>query len=121
MLTFHRAKGLEWPVVFVVGLEEGYAPISQAKSASALGEERRLVYVALSRAVDELHLSWARQRRFGSRSVSRQPSPYLGPLETERQMLMRKTEVDPAVVRAAFAEGRAMLSASAPASERPTG
>jgi DNA helicase-2/ATP-dependent DNA helicase PcrA len=75
--TFHRAKGLEWSFVWVAGLETGFVPISYAKSELALDEERRLLHVALSRAHDTLHLSWAQQRTFGERTSRREPSPWL--------------------------------------------
>jgi DNA helicase II / ATP-dependent DNA helicase PcrA len=60
--SFHRAKGLEWTAVAVVGLEDGLVPIVHARTADALAEERRLVYVALTRAEEELWCSWARTR-----------------------------------------------------------
>ena len=64
MMTMHNAKGLEFPVVFVVGLEEGLFPHSRAKDSTAfLEEERRLCYVALTRAEKQLFLSYARARR----------------------------------------------------------
>ena len=68
LLSFHRAKGLEFDTVFVTSLERGLVPISHAKSTEALDEEQRLLYVALSRAERMLHLSWARTRTTGSRS-----------------------------------------------------
>jgi DNA helicase-2/ATP-dependent DNA helicase PcrA len=77
LVTFHRAKGLEWPVVFVAGLEKGLVPIGHATSPAAEAEERRLLYVALTRAQDELHCSWAERRTFGTKSVRRSPSPWL--------------------------------------------
>ena len=77
LLTFHRAKGLEFETVFVVGLERGLVPISFADSAGELSEERRLLYVAMSRAEENLHLSWARQRSIGMRVANRTASPYL--------------------------------------------
>ena len=64
LVTFHRAKGLEWRVVFVTGLEDGLVPIAHAHSTEALAEERRLLYVACTRAMDELFCSWARGARF---------------------------------------------------------
>ena len=82
LATFHRAKGLEWPLVFVTGLERGLVPISWATSADARAEERRLLHVALSRAESELHLSWARRRTLGTRHVTREPSAWLASLET---------------------------------------
>jgi superfamily I DNA/RNA helicase len=78
LATFHRAKGLEWTSVYVVGLEEGFVPIVYAQSAEARDEERRLFYVALTRASQDLHCSWARKRRMGNgRQMDRQPSPWL--------------------------------------------
>ena len=59
VMTFHRAKGLEWRVVFVTGLEDGLVPIAHARDLEALAEERRLLYVACTRAMDDLRCSWA--------------------------------------------------------------
>ncbi|MFP5377106.1 MAG: 3'-5' exonuclease, partial [Acidimicrobiia bacterium] len=81
LATFHRAKGLEWPVVFVTGLEKGLVPIGHATTPAAEAEERRLLHVALTRGVDEVHVSWAERRRFGSSSVARAPSPLLAAVE----------------------------------------
>lgn len=75
--TFHRAKGLEWRAVWLAGLEEGLVPIAHADSPDALAEERRLLYVAMTRAGDELRCSWAAQRTFGERPLPRTPSPWL--------------------------------------------
>jgi DNA helicase-2/ATP-dependent DNA helicase PcrA len=68
LLTAHNAKGLEFPVVFIAGLEEGLFPHSRSiPVASMLEEERRLCYVAMTRAQKRLFLTWARaRRRFGS-------------------------------------------------------
>ena len=81
LVTFHRAKGLEWQVVFVTGLERGLVPISWASTPEARGEERRLLHVALGRAEDRLLCSWARERTAHGRRSARQPSPWLGELE----------------------------------------
>jgi DNA helicase-2/ATP-dependent DNA helicase PcrA len=80
LLSFHRAKGLEWPAVFVTGLERGLVPIAYADTPAALSEERRLVYVAMSRAASDLRLSWAQRRTLGDRDTPRRPSPYLIPI-----------------------------------------
>jgi DNA helicase-2/ATP-dependent DNA helicase PcrA len=77
LCSFHRAKGLEWAAVWVAGLEHGFVPIGRARSQAAQDEERRLLYVALTRAEVELHCSWARFRTFGSRPVPRDASPWL--------------------------------------------
>ena len=67
LLTMHNAKGLEFPVVFIAGLEEGLFPHSRSlDSAGSMEEERRLCYVGMTRAEKRLYLSWARfRRRFG--------------------------------------------------------
>src|SRR5262249_23681355 len=67
LLTMHNAKGLEFPVVFIAGMEEGLFPHSRSIAAGeTIEEERRLCYVAMTRAEKKLYLSWARyRRRFG--------------------------------------------------------
>jgi len=80
LATFHAAKGLEWDSVFLVGLQEGTLPISYAlDSPVAVEEERRLLYVGVTRARLDLHLSWALARQPGGRG-SRKPSRFLEPL-----------------------------------------
>ena len=67
LLTIHAAKGLEWPFVFVVGMEEGTLPHERSiGDPAALEEERRLCYVALTRAGERLYLSWTASRNRGS-------------------------------------------------------
>ncbi len=79
--TFHGAKGLEWPAVAVVGLESGMVPIAYATTPDAVAEERRLLYVALTRAEDELWCSWARTRRAAGRTWRCEASPLVAALE----------------------------------------
>ncbi|HEX8770558.1 MAG TPA: ATP-dependent DNA helicase UvrD2 [Acidimicrobiales bacterium] len=81
LATFHAAKGLEWPIVFLVGLEQGLVPIGRAETSAARAEERRLLYVAVTRAEHELHCSWAERRTFGGRTLARSPSPWLESIE----------------------------------------
>jgi len=81
LVTFHRAKGLEWQVVFVTGMERGLVPISWATTPAARAEERRLLHVALGRAEDWVHCSWACERTAYGRRVTRQPTPWLAELE----------------------------------------
>lgn len=77
--TLHSAKGLEWESVYLAGLAEGLLPVSHARSAAAIDEERRLLYVGITRARRRLTLSWARR---GQRDRERQPSRFLQELRT---------------------------------------
>lgn len=77
ILTFHSAKGLEWPIVHLVGLEDGYMPIAGAHTQQALAEEQRLFYVAATRALNELHMTWCNERNIKGKTVTRKPSPWL--------------------------------------------
>ncbi len=105
--TFHGAKGLEWPVVHVAGLEKGYVPIGYAKTGAQLAEERRLLYVAITRAEQELHLSWAAERVFGTKSVKRQQSPHLDNVQSAIEHLRRGHR--PVDWRAAVVKSRAAI------------
>ena len=80
LMTIHAAKGLEFPVVFMVGMEEGIFPNARVQDdgPAALEEERRLCYVGMTRAREELHLSYAQSRlQFGQRGYN-MPSRFLG-------------------------------------------
>ena len=79
--TMHAAKGLEWPVVHVAGLEEGLVPVAGADRRQALEEEQRLLYVALTRARRSLHLSWARERDVAGQPAQRRPCRWLAALD----------------------------------------
>ena len=111
LATLHAAKGLEWAVVFVAGLEQGLMPIGHAETPAARAEERRLLYVGLTRARRELHCSWAEKRTFGERSMSRSPSPYLEPIEAAVEALAEGRPV--ADWRAHLADSRARVRATA--------
>ena len=76
LASIHAAKGLEWTSVFVVGLSEGLLPISHATKADEFAEERRLLYVAITRAKENLSLSWAHSRHNDSKGY-REPSTLL--------------------------------------------
>ncbi|MGH7517246.1 MAG: ATP-dependent helicase [Gemmatimonadales bacterium] len=78
LMTLHTAKGLEWPVVVLAGLEHGLFPLARAEEhADGLEEERRLCYVGLTRAKDKLYLTWARARRRGGELRPGIPSAFL--------------------------------------------
>ena len=106
LVTFHAAKGLEWPVVHLAGLEQGLVPISYARTREALAEERRLLYVAITRAQRALHLNWAQQRTFGERRMSREPSLHL-------------EDIDETCARLRDPQGR--RPPASPRKRRPTG
>ena len=84
MMTMHSAKGLEFPVVFVVGVEEGIFPgIRAIGEAEEMEEERRLCYVAMTRAKEKLYMTCASQRMLFGRTNSNRPSRFLGEIPAE--------------------------------------
>jgi DNA helicase II / ATP-dependent DNA helicase PcrA len=110
LLTVHNAKGLEFPVVFVAGLEEGLFPHGRSiESETGMEEERRLCYVAMTRAEKRLILSWARyRRRFGggtaeasiaSRFLSEIPAEHSEELGAKRVHTEVNLEADRYLVR----------------------
>ncbi|WP_261399053.1 ATP-dependent DNA helicase UvrD2 [Streptomyces misionensis] len=76
LASLHAAKGLEWDAVFLVGVAEGMLPITYAKTDEQIEEERRLLYVGVTRARERLHLSWSLSRSPGGRAT-RRPSRFL--------------------------------------------
>jgi len=87
LLTLHAAKGLEFPVVFIVGCEDGVIPLrfSAAEDPGRLAEERRLLFVGMTRAREHLILTHARRRLWQGKVRSMEPSPFLA--DVERQLL----------------------------------
>ncbi len=106
LMTLHAAKGLEFPVVFLAGLEEGMFPHSRSIAFGApsgeLEEERRLMYVGITRAKDDLYLSWAQRRRIWgdikyfpkSRFIDEIPSNLLEEDNSSQRRLNREYEDD---------------------------
>ena len=83
MMTLHSAKGLEFPVVFLCGLEQGLFPSEKSRfDPERMEEERRLCYVGITRAMDTLHLSYARERMNFGRIEPAVPSVFLDELES---------------------------------------
>ena len=82
LASLHAAKGLEWDAVFLVGLSEGLMPISFADTPAAVDEERRLLYVGITRAREHLSLSWSTARTPGGRA-NRKPSRFLDGLRPD--------------------------------------
>ncbi|HKY61573.1 MAG TPA: 3'-5' exonuclease, partial [Gemmatimonadota bacterium] len=84
LMTLHNAKGLEFPVVFLAGCEDGLFPLARAlDSPREFEEERRLFYVGLTRARDRVYLSYAHDRFRWGQSSAGGPSPFLGELPDE--------------------------------------
>jgi len=83
LASLHAAKGLEWDAVFLPGLTDGAMPIVHAQSAEAIDEERRLLYVGITRARERLFLSWSLARTPGGRK-SRTPSRFLAEIDGPR-------------------------------------
>jgi DNA helicase-2/ATP-dependent DNA helicase PcrA len=81
LASLHAAKGLEWDAVFLVGLVDGTLPLVHAETPAAVEEERRLLYVGVTRAREHLSLSWALARSPGGRA-SRRPSRFLDGLHS---------------------------------------
>jgi DNA helicase-2/ATP-dependent DNA helicase PcrA len=77
LMTLHNAKGLEYPVVFIAGCEEGIFPHSRAIDEGGIEEERRLFYVGVTRAMRELYLTYARRRRLFGEPTASLPSSFL--------------------------------------------
>lgn len=99
LMTLHSAKGLEYPVIFLVGMEEGIFPSHQAISEGGEEEERRLFYVGITRAKQYLYLTFAKKRTiFGSTSYN-QPSRFLKEIPKElldgyEEAMEKKVEQD---------------------------
>jgi len=112
LITMHSCKGLEFPHVFIVGLEEGLLPHSRSKEEGTLDEERRLFYVAITRAMRTLKISHcAARRRYGELAPCH-PSRFLGELpETliERAEDQAATPVTPEAGKDWFTALRANL------------
>ena len=97
MMTMHSAKGLEFPTVFVVGMEEGIFPgIRAIGEMEEMEEERRLCYVALTRAKRRLYLTCAGQRMLFGRTSSNRPSRFAGEIPAELLEQSGRSYLDPA-------------------------
>jgi DNA helicase-2/ATP-dependent DNA helicase PcrA len=115
LLTYHRAKGLEFDAVLLPAIEEGVLPIRQASTPAEVAEERRLLYVGLTRARVHLWLSWAARRAGPSgREQSRKPSRFLDDLVPPGGSRVRPRAVATGMTRM----GRASVRADGPLAEQ---
>jgi DNA helicase-2/ATP-dependent DNA helicase PcrA len=94
LMTLHSAKGLEFPVVFIVGLEEGLLPHARSAEGDALEEERRLFYVGITRAKEKLHLLSVRTRTLYGEERYRTLSRFVDEIEEE---FLKRDKSDSAV------------------------
>ena len=103
LMTLHSAKGLEFPAVFLTGMEEGVFPHSRSMDdAEELEEERRLCYVGITRAEQRLWLSYALHRRIQGYGLG-EPSRFLLEIPTEQLVLLNASRSEPSPGRAAAA------------------
>jgi DNA helicase-2/ATP-dependent DNA helicase PcrA len=115
LLTLHTAKGLEFPVVFIVGLEENIFPHSRSmEDPDQMEEERRLLYVGVTRAKDQLYLVHAFRRMLYGRGQVNDPSRFLRDVMTAKGVA-----ADRGLGNAESLWGRALSAGAAPAPSRP--
>jgi DNA helicase-2/ATP-dependent DNA helicase PcrA len=91
LMTLHAAKGLEFPLVFMCGMEEGLFPHAMSKELAGLEEERRLCYVGMTRAMRKLYLTYAESRRLHGSEVFHRPSRFLQEIPQELLQPVRLT------------------------------
>jgi len=114
LTTTHMAKGLEWPVVALAGLEDGLFPLARStEQPGGVEEERRLCYVGLTRARERLYLSWARTRYRNGRLELAEPSRFLDALPAD---VVEEKSTTPS-----WRPGRGMSGAMPPRPSRPRG
>ena len=126
--TLHASKGLEWPHVVLVGVNEGLLPFkleeasmdlpAEARGRSALQEERRLMYVGITRAQRTLAVSWLKRRKKGRESVPGLPSRFIKEMALDQNTIKEDPREKLRALRAEFAQ-RASDQAAAKAAESP--
>ena len=90
LMTMHAAKGLEFPIIFITGCENGFLPFEKSdKGRNDINEERRLFYVAMTRAKKRLYLTYVKKRRIYGKLVLREISPFVKDIENR----LKKQEI----------------------------
>jgi len=89
LTTIHQAKGLEFPIVFVIGLADGLFPLKRTIDDGDLEEERRLFYVAVTRAMEELYLSYPMLNQQGNTVIRLNPSRFVQEVDVSRYETLR--------------------------------
>ena len=111
LITMHSCKGLEFPHVYIVGLEDGLLPHSRSKVEGTMDEERRLFYVAITRAMLTLNISHCAGRKKYGQSMPCHPSPFLKELPPELVELANEKAKQPVTVESGKGRFDAMRSA----------
>ncbi len=118
LMTLHAAKGLEFPVVFMTGMEEGLFPLGRASNGEEeLEEERRLCYVGMTRAMDKLYLTHARRRRIYGDYQFNPPSPFL--TDIPRHLLDQQEPAPAPKLQSNSSHNLASIFEQLPAGARP--
>jgi superfamily I DNA/RNA helicase len=115
LITMHAAKGLEFPVAFIVGVEDGVLPHSRSIEEGSRDEERRLFYVGITRAMEDLTITWCHSRRRYGDKLPCQPSSFFRELDKEEleetdHEALANVPVDEAVAEDYFEQMKQMLS-----------
>ena len=120
LMTLHNAKGLEYPIVFIIGCEEGVFPHSRSLDEGTLEEERRLCYVGITRAMRDLYLTYARRRAvFGAQSYGL-PSRFLSEIPPDLTDREGALQAIGAAAASAERRGRGRCRGRATRSEAPS-
>jgi len=112
LATLHAAKGLEFRHVFLVGVEEGVLPHRESLEPAKLQEERRLMYVGITRAQLSLHVTWCEKRKQGREIMEREPSRFIAEMGGDLKRVGRDQPAtdDRQAGRAKLAQFKALLA-----------
>jgi ATP-dependent DNA helicase Rep len=109
--TLHASKGLEFPYVFIMGMEEEILPHRSSIEADTIEEERRLAYVGITRAQRTLSVSWTRRRKKGRDTIAAQPSRFIAEMALNQATIKEDPREKLRALRAEFAARAAATAA----------